>query len=408
MYKVHKLTLITLLHVSFSFSEFKLGIEQLSPTIAQKHHLDTLRIGLVTNQTGVDQKGTPTVTLLLNKNVNVTTLFAPEHGYTGTIPAGASVENDKDPQTQLPIVSLYTHQKGLVGRTTNEDKIKDIDVLIFDMQDSGMRHYTYISTLMNCLQAAATYNKPLFILDRPNPLGGIMEGPLVEDDLISFISIAPIPLRHGMTIGELAWYFNKHILTQPAPLHVIRMSDYNRSTCSNQMNFKSLSPNIPTRHACLGYSFLGLLGEVRPFDVGVGTKNSFQCILLPTSLQIPSIVWYKAQRMLKDCGIKSTRYTTYNERKKEKLEGLTLIISDMSTINSFPLFLKLVRLFKSYGVEVTYAPTFDKAIGSKKIKQALGNPTTLPAVCTECATALRQFHTKARSSFLYKPYPNIV
>src|SRR5207249_6044556 len=143
----------------------------------------------------------------------------------------------------------------------------ELDCLVFDIQDSGMRHYTYISTLLNTMKIAAEYKKPYIVLDRPNPLGGMMQGPLVQPDLISFISIAPIPLRHGMTIGELAHYFNGHILEKSAILHVIPMHDYNRMNGFAGTFLHQLSPNLLSLQSCYGYSFLGLLGEVEPFDV---------------------------------------------------------------------------------------------------------------------------------------------
>lgn len=393
---------------SFLYAEFKLGIECLSQSLVTSYQLNTKRIGLITNQTGINQKGVPTVEVLRSYGINVVIIFVPEHGYQGTEPAGKTIENSFDPKTKLPIVSLYSHERGLIGRAINKTALQHIDILIFDIQDSGMRHYTYISTLMRCLQAAAQYKKPIFVFDRPNPLGGIMEGPLVEKDLISFISIAPIPLRHGMTIGELARYFNKHILESPAPLHVIRMCDYDRTKNVTSVIKKPLSPNLTNADACFGYSFLGLLGEVRPFDVGVGTEVAFQCILLPTSLKIPSLVWYKAQHILKTHNITSIRYTMFNERKKEQLEGLKITIENMHSVQAFQLFLQLVRLFKNNGVTVSFAPTFDKAVGTSKVKQALDDNTLLFSLCYNCNNALRQFYNNAKSSFLYKPYPIIM
>ncbi|MES2181763.1 MAG: exo-beta-N-acetylmuramidase NamZ domain-containing protein, partial [Pseudomonadota bacterium] len=134
---------------------------------------------------------------------------------------------------------------------------------MFDIQDSGMRHYTYISTLYHAMKVAAQYNKQMVIFDRPNPLGARMEGPVVTQQLKSFISIAQVPLRHGMTVGELAWYFNKYELEKPAELHVVRMHGYDRRArfvAQNELA-QPLSPGLRTEQACYGYSFLGLLGE---------------------------------------------------------------------------------------------------------------------------------------------------
>ena len=119
-------------------------------------------------------------------------------------------------------------QREIAGKQIDPTILQQLDALIYDIQDSGMRHYTYISTMLCALEASAEHNKPLYILDRPNFLGLNMEGPLVEPELKSFISIASIPLRHGMTVGELARYFNTHILKKKAPLQVVAMKQYSR------------------------------------------------------------------------------------------------------------------------------------------------------------------------------------
>jgi uncharacterized protein YbbC (DUF1343 family) len=385
---------------------FKLGLENINPNIIKKYNLTAVPVGLITNQTGRNQVGTSTLEVLCAKGINITSIFVPEHGYTGTVPAGQSVENCIETGTHIPIVSLYSHQDGLVGRTINQEKISTVAVLIFDMQDSGMRHYTYISTLMRCLEAAATYKKLLFVLDRPNPLGANMDGPLVEDDLLSFISIASIPLRHGMTIGELALYFNQYILTKKADLHVIPMKEYTRHC--NRPLLAALSPNLLTTQACYGYSFLGLLGEIKPFDVGVGTDYAFQCIMVPRSASLPHTVWESVQKLLARHGIKSSRYTVFSARKKEDLEGVRIHIPNINTVHSFNLLLNLVALFRKQAIELSFAPTFDKAIGTHAIRTALCNDASTTELYDTYKHELTRFHAKARTTFLYSPHPHIV
>ena len=157
---------------------YKLGYESLTPghVAALVPQCKTPRLGLVTNHTGVTDQGQRVVDYLLQKGFIITKLFAPEHGISGTILAEKDVTDTKDAKTGLPVISLYKNQTG----SPADSMFEDIDVILFDMQDSGMRHYTYISTLYQVMRIAAALHKPIIVLDRPNPLGPNMEGPLVE------------------------------------------------------------------------------------------------------------------------------------------------------------------------------------------------------------------------------------
>ncbi len=363
-------------------------------------------MGLVTNQTGVDHAGKPSVQVLRSKGVCITHIFAPEHGYTGLIPAGKSVESSRDPLTKIPIVSLYSHEKGLVGRTINAEKFAAIDLIIFDMQESGMRHYTYISTLMRVLEACALYNKVCIVLDRPNFLGGRMEGPLVEPDLISFISIAAIPLRHGMTIGELAQFFNNHVVSKKAHLVIVPMQGYQRSQFSNFFK-KPLSPNLANAQACVGYSFLGLVGEVSPFNVGVGTRHAFRALMLPATIKTPPSLWAHVQQLLNKYGIASTRHTTIDERTKKKVTGVLLTFGDISKVKTFSLFLDILTLFSKNGIKLTCASTFDKSVGIKSLRSALEKGESLEQFKAAAKHSSTQFFQSVKHLFLYQPHPHL-
>src|SRR5579872_3458062 len=173
---------------------FMLGIENISPELLS--WLSKKRVALITNQSGRDQQGRRSVDLLLSKHVNLVKILAPEHGINGTIAAATLVPDTVDKATLLPIVSLYGHG---TGKKIDASLGNSIDVFMIDIQDVGMRHFTYISTLLRVLEFAAEHNKYVIVCDRPNPLGSPVEGPGVESELISFISAASIPLRHGMT-----------------------------------------------------------------------------------------------------------------------------------------------------------------------------------------------------------------
>jgi len=197
-------------------SSFRLGLENLSDSFLKKLMLrygKNFKIGLVTNQSGRDQSGRRTIDILLAKGLHVSLIFAPEHGIDGKTVTLRDIENGKDAKSNIRVISLYRN-----GSTKKFDKrlLQDLDVLFFDIQDSGMRHYTYITTLFEMLESAALYDKTVVVFDRPNLLGPYMEGALVASSLKSAISYASIPVRYGMTIGELALYFNKKILKKPA------------------------------------------------------------------------------------------------------------------------------------------------------------------------------------------------
>ena len=209
-----------------SSAEFKFGIENMPEKFISYYVDNKISIGLITNQTGKDQRGNRTLDLLLKKGFKVSAVFAPEHGIEGKIELERDIKDGLDKKTGIPVISLY---KNGTGKKIDPDMIKHIDAFFFDIQDSGMRHYTYISTLFMLLQSAGQENKRVVVFDRPNPLGKTMEGPLVDPALISFISIASIPLRHGMTVGEFAEYFNNHVLEKRAGLTVIPMKEYDRA-----------------------------------------------------------------------------------------------------------------------------------------------------------------------------------
>lgn len=389
--------LITLLiNVPAHCAPFALGIENIPDELLV--WMRTQRVGLVTNQSGHDQSGKRTLDLLLEKEIPVIKLLVPEHGIHGKIPAGSPVADSYDHATQIPIVSLYGQGS---GKKIDQSMLKDIQLIMLDLQDVGMRHFTYISTLRAVLEAAAHANKYVIVCDRPNPLGLPMEGPLVEPELISFISAAPIPLRHGMTIGELARYFNVFVIEKKAQLCVVPMKGYGREhglprTCSAQ-----ISPNLNSLEACFGYSFLGLLGEVRPFDVGMGSDRVFQCLCLPERLGVSAKAWQGLASTLAQLNIESKPYIYYSTRKKQQFRGLEIKISDINKISSWKVFIQILAFFKQIKVPLTCSPDFDKAVGNYQVRQFIEGglqPEELQSLITK---PLEQFANRARQVHLY-------
>lgn len=228
-------------------------------------------VAIVTNQTGVIGN-THLVDSLLSLGVDVKKVFAPEHGFRGKADAGEKVDDEKDEKTGLPIYSLY----GKKNRKPSEEKLKDVDIVLFDLQDVGARFYTYISTLHYVMEACAEQEKQLILLDRPNPNGYYVDGPILKKGSESFIGMHPVPIVHGMTIGEYAQMINGEKWLKDSvqcPLMVIKCLNYEHS------DYYELpvppSPNLPNMAAVYLYPSLCLF-EGTDVSVGRGTVKPFQ------------------------------------------------------------------------------------------------------------------------------------
>jgi uncharacterized protein YbbC (DUF1343 family) len=228
-------------------------------------------VGLITNHTGVDSEGRSNVDLLSKAaGVQLVALFSPEHGLAGR--NNERVSSSKDPSTGLPIFSLY-------GETLHptDEMLKNIDTLVFDIQDAGVRFYTYTTTMAYCMEAAAKHNIAFFVLDRPNPMGGeIVEGPMLDPDKANFVAYFPLPVRYGLTIGELAQLFNveNHI---GADLHVIPMKNWHRNYFFESTGSKWIppSPALRTIKGSILYPGIEIL-QSAGVSVGRGTQTPFE------------------------------------------------------------------------------------------------------------------------------------
>ncbi|RBN49366.1 DUF1343 domain-containing protein [Flavobacterium psychrolimnae] len=233
--------------------------------------LQNKKVGIVTNQTGILTNKIHLVDFLLEKKIAIKTIFAPEHGFRGTADAGEHVVDGKDAKTGLSIISLYGDNK-----KPKAAQLVGIDIMLFDLQDVGARFYTYISSLHYVMEACAENGIPLVILDRPNPNGSIIDGPLLEKEFTSFVGMHPIPLLHGMTIGEYAQMINGEKWLKNAAqckLTVIPCLDYNR-TMEYSLPLKP-SPNLPNDQSINLYASLCLF-EGTNVSVGRGTEKQFQ------------------------------------------------------------------------------------------------------------------------------------
>lgn len=238
--------------------------------------LEGKRVGLITNPTGFDNSLKSTIDILFEApNVNLVALFGPEHGVRGDAHAGDKVQNIIDKKTGLPVLSLY----GSTRKATPE-MLAGIDVLVYDIQDIGSRSFTYISTMGLAMEAAAENNIQFIVLDRPNPLGGIkVEGNLVEDGFISFVSQFKIPYIYGLTCGELAMLLNQeNMLENRCDLHVVEMEGWSRDMTFEETGLQWVpsSPHIPHPSTSAFYPTSGILGELGYLSIGVGYTIPFQ------------------------------------------------------------------------------------------------------------------------------------
>lgn len=234
------------------------------------------KVGIVTNPTGII-KNEHLVDNLIQNQVNVVKIFAPEHGFRGDADAGESIKDGKDNKTGLPIISLYGNNK-----KPKPEQILDLDLIVFDIQDVGARFYTYISTLHYVMEACAENNIPLIVLDRPNPNGNIVDGPILEKEFKSFVGMHPIPVLHGMTIGEYAKMINGEKWLTPSTssgtallckLEVIPCLNYKRDMFYD-LPVKP-SPNLPNAQAINLYASLCFF-EGTNVSIGRGTETQFQ------------------------------------------------------------------------------------------------------------------------------------
>lgn len=228
-------------------------------------------IGLITNHTGIDSQSRAIIEVLSKaQGLRLVALFSPEHGLAGR--NDEAVASSKDRATGLPIFSLYGD-----GRRPTDEMLKGIDALVFDIQDAGVRFYTYTATMGYCMEEAAKHHIAFYVLDRPNPLGGnIIEGPMLDVDKTSFVAYMPLPVRYAMTIGELAQFFNteNHI---NCDLHVIPMRNWHRNYFFESTGIRWIppSPNLRTLKGSIVYSGLEIL-QSAGVSVGRGTETPFE------------------------------------------------------------------------------------------------------------------------------------
>lgn len=369
--------LLLLLTTAMYGANVKTGIEVLREDGFKV--LEGKRVGLTTNPTGVDSQLKSTIDILWEaQNVNLVALYGPEHGVRGNVHAGDHVDNEVDKKTGLKMYSLYGKTK-----KPNKEMMDEIDVMVYDIQDNGCRSYTYISTLGMLMEACIEHGKELVVLDRPNPLGGNkIEGCLVEDGYISFVSQFKIPYLYGQTPGELALYLNATDYENKCKLTIVKMKGWKRDMTWDETGLEWIvaSPHVPHGQSAVFYPVTGIFGEFGYISIGVGYTLPFEVMGAPwisadtlsealNALNLPGVyfrpIYYKPY------------YSTF---KGELCQGVQIHILDYEVARlseiQFLVVQELMRLWPEKDwfelCNQKRFNMFDKVCGTNKIREEFG------------------------------------
>tara|TARA_Y100000588_G_scaffold40372_1_gene38601 strand:+ start:259 stop:1407 length:1149 start_codon:yes stop_codon:yes gene_type:complete len=378
-----ELLLISILLFSPLLKALEVGAEQMQtylPLIKDK------RVALVVNQSA-QVKGLHLLDVLLEKQIDVKKVFSPEHGFRGKQDAGAKINDQVDDKTGLPIISLYGKSKK--PKLTD---LADVDVIIFDIQDVGVRFYTYISTMHYVLEAAAEAGKEVIVLDRPNPNINLIDGPVLELEFQSFVGMHPIPVLHGMTVGELAnmivgerWL---DTLKQPE-LTVVAVSNYDLSK-PFELPVKP-SPNLPNRQSISLYPSLCFF-EATPVSVGRGTDFPFQ------------VFGYNEVKLGKfQFTPVSTPGAALNPKLKNKVAYGQDLRTHQGTEFDLTWFVGAYNKFKSENKLFFKYPKFmDKLAGTDKLRKAMLSGQSLTEIENSWQPELKHFKLRRQPYLIYE------
>lgn len=373
--------------------DFKLGNE-----VLLEKHLELIKdkkVGLITNQSGVNSQGKSLIDIFWDHpEINLVALYSPEHGIDGVAKAGEYVETVIHPTLGISVYSLYGPT-----RMPNAKMLENIDILVFDMQDIGSRTYTYISTLNYCMKAAQEHNIPIVVLDRPNPVGGIIvEGPVMEEKYITFVGVDILPMAHGMTVGELALYFNRNI---DADLTVVTMEGYTRDMLwqDTGLDWVQTSPNIPDLDSVFGYMATGI-GE----GTGIFQADQFKWI------GGKGIDSEKYAQILNNANLPGV---TFIPEVRGSAGGVRLSINDPYIFNPAKTgFYALAYAFTLGDFNVPKSTPgnivmFDKIMGTDKIGNYLEQGLSPQEIEAKYTPALNEFKEKRKKYLIYDSSPKL-
>lgn len=407
-----------------SSPKIKPGVE-----VFLEEHLDLVRskrVGLITNPSGVDSKGISTITLFANNpDIHLVALYGPEHGVRGDAQAGESVPFASEEELDIPVFSLYGQSQKLdkakpmnmdesmrffdtidEGKHIDPSMIENIDVLVFDIQDVGTRIYTYIATMAYAMQACAEYNKEFIVLDRPNPINGIdMEGPVLEyPEFSSFVGLYPIPVRHGMTVGELARLFHSKFQSQKTNLTVVPMMGWERSMWFDEtaLPWISPSPNMPSLNTAIVYPGQVFL-EGTNVSEGRGTRKPFELFGAPW---IDGVLLSRVLNGLELPGVQfgEISFTPQFSKYKDKVcGGAQIHVADRNQFRPFETSMNIIQTVKKiYAGKFRIHPEyFDRIMGNRKAREALEAHQTFSEIINKASSDIEAFRELRDPNLFY-------
>ena len=359
------------------------------------------RVGLITNHAGIDRAGVSAIDLIAaHKDLNLVALFAAEHGMRGTAAAGEKITDDRDAKTGLPVFSLYQTE----DRGPTPAMLEQVDVLVYDLPEVGGRTWTYVSTMALSMQAAAKKKIPFVVLDRPNPIGGeIVEGALLDPAFKSFVGMYPIPARHGMTVGELATFFNKEFGIG-VDLIVARAANWRRSQwfTDTALPWRNPSPNLRSPAALNSYPGT-VYFEGTNLTEGRGTDRPFEQIGAPWLDAAAVVDAMHAQRLP---GVRFEAITMTVDRNAAKfprqtISAIRFAVTDRETYRPVRTALVLIdTIRRQHPNDFAWGKTIDRLTGSDKVRKAIDGGT-LPALLQEWDREAGAFRERRRPFLLY-------
>lgn len=370
------------------------------------------RVGLITNPTGVTNRLAATLDVLARANgVRLASLFGPEHGVRGDVPAGGRIDSYVDSATGIPVFSLY----GKTIRPTPE-MLKEVDALVYDIQDIGSRSYTYINTMAAAMEAAAGNNKEFIVLDRPNPLTGAkVEGNILEPGYKSFVGMFPIPYVYGMTCGELATLLNNEGWLEggrKCNLTVVRMEGWKRSMWweDTGLEWVPTSPHIPNPASALFYAATGILGELDAVNIGVGYTLPFQLAGTP---------WLEASRFAQALNAKQIPgfffrpmiyRPFYTAMEGKQVNGVQIYILDRDKANLVEVQLHIIEtMCELYPTKSIFALSsqsrvemFDRVMGTDTVRKGLENHVPVKDIVSGWTKGVDTFKAIRKKYLMYE------
>ncbi|BBJ28794.1 exo-beta-N-acetylmuramidase NamZ family protein [Athalassotoga saccharophila] len=358
-------------------------------------------VALLTNSTGISGDMRMDLDVMIENGIKVVKIFGPEHGIWGAAADGIKVENEVDPRYKIPIYSLY----GSNLRPTDE-MLDGIDLMIYDMQDVGLRFYTYIYTLAYTMEACGRHGIKFIVLDRPNPLSGKIEGPLIKKDLESFVGGYGLPLRYGLTVGELARYYND-VFKMDVDLEIVKMSGWNRDMYYDQTGlfWNTPSPNLPSLEHTILYEGFCLLEGVN-VSVGRGTVHPFKYIGAPW---IDDRI-YDEMKKIPHPGVefrKRVFVPLTSKYKDKRCNGLEFFVTDKNKIKPLEMTFDFIRLLKNlykedFEWEFDGRYHFDLLIGDERYRKGIDEGRSGTELSSLWVDEVKKFKDIASKYFIYR------